>query len=83
MALQARIPIGLWSVLCGLTILGMISIGYHTGIAGSKRSKATLNLALAFALVIIVIAALDRPVASGPVTQQPLVDLQSFLATEK
>jgi hypothetical protein len=81
--LQARVPIGLWLVLCGLTVLGMVSIGYHTGIAGSKRTKATLNLALAFALVIIVIAALDRPITSGPVTQQPLVDLQGSLATER
>lgn len=74
--LQARIPIGIWSVLYGLTILGMMGIGYHTGIAGSKRSMATLILALSFALVIAMIGSLDRPGGFIKITQQPLIDLQ-------
>jgi hypothetical protein len=77
--LQARIPFMIWVVLYGLTILGMLSLGYHTGISGSKWSKATLILALSFAMVITMIASLDRPGGSR-VTQQPLVDLQSFIA---
>ena len=77
--LQARIPIGIWSVLYGLTILGMMGIGYHTGIAGSKRSMATLILALSFALVIAMIASLDRPGGFIKVTQQPLIDLQGSI----
>jgi len=78
--LQARIPIGIWSVLYGLTILGMMGIGYHTGIAGSKRSMATLILALSFALVIAMIASLDRPGGFIKVTQQPLIDLRDSMA---
>jgi hypothetical protein len=78
--LQARIPIGVWFVLYGLTILGMISIGYHTGLVGSKWSKVTVILALSFAMVIAVIALLDRPGGFVRVTQQPLLDLQSFIA---
>jgi hypothetical protein len=74
--LQARIPIGIWAVFYGLTILGMMGIGYHTGIAGSKRSMATLILAVSFAMVIAVIASLDRPGGFIKVTQQPLIDLQ-------
>ena len=73
---HARIPLGIWSVLVGLTILGMIGVGYHTGIAGSKRSLATLILALSFAMVIGLIASLDRPGGFIKVTQQPLIDLQ-------
>jgi len=80
--LQARIPIAIWVVLLGLTILGMVSIGYHSGIAGSKWSKATLLLALSFAMVNTMIASLDRPGVSR-VTQQPLVDLQRFIAAGK
>jgi hypothetical protein len=76
---QARIPIGIWSVLYGLTVLGMVGVGYHTGIAGSKRSMATLILALSFALVIAMIASLDRPGSFIKVTQQPLIDLQSSI----
>src|SRR3990172_7525241 len=81
--LQARIPIGIWSVLYGLTILGMMGIGYHTGIAGSKRSLATLILALSFALVIALIASLDRPGGFIKVTQQPLIDLQGSITARE
>lgn len=77
-SIQARVPGGVWVVLYVLTILGMVSIGYHTGIAGSKRSQATVVLALAFATVIIVIAMLDRP-ADMPVSQQPLIDAGAFM----
>lgn len=76
---QARVPMGIWGVLYGLTVLGMIGIGYHAGIAGSKRSKATLFMALAFAMVIGVIASLDRQGGFIKVTQQPLADLQRSL----
>lgn len=78
--LQARVPIGIWFVLYGLMIFGMMSIGYHAGIVGSKRSKSTLILAISFAMVITVIASLDRPGGYIRVTQQPLVDLQGFIA---
>jgi hypothetical protein len=78
-SIQSRVPGGVWAVLYVLTILGMISIGYHTGIAGSKRSQATIVLALAFATVIIVIAMLDRP-GDMPVSQQPLIDAGAFMA---
>jgi hypothetical protein len=59
----------------------MIGVGYQTGIAGSKRTWATLILVLAFSLVIALIAELDRP-QSGliQVTQQPLEDLQVWMA---
>ena len=77
--LQARIPIGVWFVLWGLMVLGMMSIGYLRGIVGSKWSRATLILAVSFAMMITIIALLDRPGGSR-VTQQPLVDLQSFIA---
>jgi hypothetical protein len=59
----------------------MTGVGYQTGIAGSKRTWATLILAFSFALVIVLIADLDRP-QSGlvQVTQQPLEDLQVWMA---
>ena len=81
--LRTRIPVGIWIVLYSLTILGMISMGYHAGIAGSKRSKATLILAISFGMVIALIASLDRPGGFIKVTQQPLVDLQEFISAEE
>jgi hypothetical protein len=77
---QARIPTGIWFGLTGLTVLAMMSLGYHTGITASRRSVSTLILAAAFALVIVLIATLDRPGGFIRVSQQPLVDLQAEIA---
>lgn len=77
---QARVPWGIWWVLYALTVAAMMSIGYHTGIVGSQRSMSTLILATSFAIVIIVIATLDRPGGFIKVSQQPLVDLKGALA---
>jgi len=79
--IQARVPNEIWLALYCVTILGMMSVGYQTGIAGSKRSMARPILALSFALVFTLIASLDRP-DSGviKVTQQPLIDLRDAMA---
>ncbi len=83
--IQARVPREIWLVLYFVTLLGMVSVGYQTGVAGSKRSVARpiigFSFAVSFALVFALIAALDRP-DSGVlrVTQQPLVDLSDSMA---
>jgi hypothetical protein len=75
-ALQARVPTGIWTALLGLMFLGMVAIGYQMGIAGSKRSLAQPILAVSFSLVIVLIATLDRPHGNYvKVSQQPFVDL--------
>lgn len=77
---QSRIPREIWAVLYFVTILGMVAVGYQTGVAGAKRTIArpiiAFSFSLSFALVFALIAALDRP-DSGvlTVTQQPLIDL--------
>lgn len=74
--LQARIPTGIWLTLHALAALGMLAVGYQTAIAGSKRSLTAPILALAFAIVITLVAALDRPQTDLiKVSQQPLADL--------
>jgi hypothetical protein len=78
--LQMRIPSGIWLMLFVLTSLGMMGLGYQTGIAGSRRSLAQPILAVSFALVITLIADLDRPGGFIRVTQQPLIDLQSWMS---
>jgi hypothetical protein len=56
----------------------MLSMGYQAGITGSKRSGAGPILALSFALVTSMIAALDGPGTRGfRVPQQPLLDVRS------
>ena len=79
-ALQARVPGEIWFVLYFITVLGMESVGYQTGIAGSKRSVAWPILALSFALVFALIASLDRPDSCiMKVSQQPLIDLRDAM----
>ena len=76
--MQARIPTAIWAVLMSLLILGMISLGYYTAIADSRRSRVSPVLAVAFSLVIALIAALDHPGGRlMPVSQQPLINVQS------
>lgn len=76
--LQTRVPTAIWAVLVSLLILGMIGVGYHTAIAASRRSRVAPILAVAFSLVIALIAALDDPRNSLiPVSQQPLIDVLS------
>lgn len=77
---QARIPAGIWLILSILVALGMLAVGYQTAIAGSRRSRVTPLLAIAFALVIALIASLDRPYGRFiPVSQQPLKDLRQSM----
>lgn len=71
--LHTRIPEGIWEVLLLLTLLAMFSVGYQTAIVGSKRSWATIIMALSFSLVIVMIETLDRSHTSLiPVSQFPM-----------
>ena len=80
-AIQTREPPIIWLVLYGITGLSMMGLGYQTGIAGSKRSRARPILAASFAMMFLLIAALDRPNAILiPVSQQPLIDLYNSMA---
>jgi len=78
LGLQARIPSGIWFVLFALIVLGMIGLGYQTAIAGSRRPRVTSILAIAFSLVIALIAALDHPMNSFiRIPQTPMVSVQA------
>ena len=80
--IQMRVPVEIWFALYCITILGMFGVGYQTGIADSKRSISWPVLAVSFALAFAMIASLDRP-DSGimTVSQRPLIDLQTQMAT--
>lgn len=71
--LHTRIPDGIWEVLLILTLLAMLSVGYQAAIVGSRRSWATIIMALSFSLVIVMIETLDRSHTSLiPVSQFPM-----------
>ena len=81
--IHARIPAGIWLALYALVVLSMLAVGYHTAIAGSRRSWMMLILALSFSLVIMLITALDRPQGGYlPVSQQPLEDLRGLMGVD-
>lgn len=79
--LQARVPLVIWLLLYFVTILGMLGMGYQTGIAGSKRSLLAPIAALSFCIVFGAIASLDRP-DSGLIRtpQTPLIELRDWMA---
>jgi len=78
---RARVPAIIWIALVGLTILGMVCMGYQTGLAESKRSRATSIVAISFAMIIALVAALDRP-EMAQASQAPLEDLQAYMAKD-
>ena len=80
-ALQYRVPSVIWIVLVALTILSMGGVGFQFGIIGRYSIAVNLILAVSFALVVYLIADLDRATTGiVKVSQQPLVELQQKLS---
>ncbi len=78
--LYNRIPLLVWLVLYGLTVLAMIGIGYYAGLSSNARSLAFPMLAITLSAVFFIVADLDRP-REGMlrVGQQALVDLRATM----
>ncbi len=77
---QYRIPAPIWKALYVVSMLSMAGVGYQFGWAGSRDIAVSLFLALAFSIVIALIADLDR-VYEGTlqVNQQPMIELDRKL----
>jgi hypothetical protein len=79
-ALEGRIPWGIWLALYALMLLGMSGIGYQTAVTRSRRSWEIPLLALSLALVVGLISALDHPDSQFiPVSQGPLLSLKASM----
>jgi Protein of unknown function (DUF4239) len=78
--LRSRIPGVIWIVLYVLALLAMEMIGYHAGLANSRRSIAAVALIIGFSLVLFLIADLDRP-GQGMlrVSQESMLDLRKSM----
>lgn len=75
--LRSRVPGVIWIVLYVLAILTMVMMGYHSGLAHSRRSIAVIALVLGFSSVLFLIADLDRPGQGAlRVSQQSMIDLR-------
>jgi hypothetical protein len=58
--LRSRVPMTIWLTLWVLTFIGMFSVGYQTGLSGTRRSPEMPILSFAFAVVLLLIVDLDR-----------------------
>jgi hypothetical protein len=81
---RSQIPTAFWVVLYLIAFLALAAMGYHGGVAGTKRTPVSVAVAVAFSLVIMLVADLDRP-GEGfvNVSQQVMIDLQDWMAQSK
>jgi hypothetical protein len=78
--IRSRIPLVIWVGLFGLAMLGMAAVGYQAALSATRRSPVMLALVLAFAVVLLLIADLDRGQEGLlRVSQQAMVDLQKTI----
>lgn len=77
---QYHIPGMIWWALYVVSMLSMAGVGYQFGWAGSRDIVISFCLALAFSIVIVLIADLDRvDQGSLQVSQQPMIELDRKL----
>jgi hypothetical protein len=78
--MRSRIPLVIWIGLFGLAMLGMAAVGYQSALWATRRSPAMIALVLAFSVVLLLIADLDRGQEGLlRVSQQSLIDLQKSM----
>jgi hypothetical protein len=76
-ALQYRIPQGIWLGLLFITVLAMVSVGYQLGLSNSRSLLVPAILAVTFSSVVLLITDLDRATSGGlQVNQQPMLALE-------
>jgi hypothetical protein len=79
-SVRNRIPLAIWVSLYGVTMLSFSVLGYHAGLVSTRRSPAILPVAVTFAVVIWLIADLDRPQEGTlTVSQQALIDVRESM----
>lgn len=83
LAVRTRVSAPIWFVLYALAFLGMFAMGYHVALTGTTRSPAIVLVAVCFAIVICLVADLDRPhEGSMRLSQQPMIDLQIMMKAD-
>lgn len=74
-AIQQRMPMIVWSILCLLACLAPGLAGYDLGVSRGVRNLSGWAVAVAFSSVVTLVVTLDRPLTSV-VSQLPLIELQ-------
>jgi hypothetical protein len=79
-ALEYRISVEVFYALFVILFFSMFVLGYQFGISGKGSFKINVAMAIIFAVVMLLIAALDRPdLGLVKVNHKPLLTLQSQL----
>jgi ABC-type multidrug transport system fused ATPase/permease subunit len=80
MTFEYRIPPMVLWVLLIIAFFAMLTLGYHFGISGKGNLSVNLVLAFIFAMVMLLILALDRPEKGfAKLNQKPMLTLQRQL----
>jgi len=75
-AVWNRIPATIVLVLYSMAFLGLATMGYNTGLSGSRTLALAFLLVLAFSTVIVLIVDLERPIQTlFHVSQEPMTDV--------
>ena len=78
---QQRMFPTFWVILFSLAVMAIGLAGYDTGVSGSQQSLAQWVVAVAFAAVIFLVVALDRP-QSSVIVDLPLSELKAELEAD-
>ena len=79
--MRSRIPNAIWLGLLTVAVLSLMAMGYFEGLTGTRRSLAVFAVAIAFSVVIELIADLDRPQEGVlRISQQALLDVQRSMS---
>lgn len=75
-AVWNRIPPTIELVLYSIAFLGLATMGYNTGLSGSRTLAPAVLLVLAFSTIIVLIVDLERPRQTlFHVSQEPMADV--------
>lgn len=81
--LYGRIPTVIWLALFAITGLSMITIGTLVGLSGKRRLVVVVPMLLAFAVLVTLIAVLNRPQKGMiKVGQQAMISLQKNMSQD-
>jgi hypothetical protein len=79
-ALEYRIPVAVFYVLYVSLFFSMFVLGYQFGISGKGSFRINILMAIIFAVVMVLITALDRPETGlAKINQKPMITLQNQL----
>ena len=82
MGVHDHVPLAVWVSLIVVTALGMLTLGYQSSLAGSRRTWAIIPLLVAFCVVLCIAVDLDRPQQGIlRVDQGPMIRLAEALSS--